>query len=45
MDLQMALAWMRELGVRRMSYAARLYRAAGADHERRLQQIATGEDF
>jgi 2-methylisocitrate lyase-like PEP mutase family enzyme len=39
------LARMRELGVRRLSYAARLYRAARADHERRLRQIALGEEF
>jgi 2-methylisocitrate lyase-like PEP mutase family enzyme len=39
------LARLRELGVRRMSYAARLYNAAMADHQRRLAAIQAGQDF
>ena len=39
------LARLRELGVRRISYAARLYNAAMADHQRRLATIQAGEDF
>jgi len=39
------LARLRELGVRRMSFAARLSNAAQADHQRRLAAIQAGEDF
>src|SRR5262249_30219643 len=34
-----------ELGVRRISYAARLYRAAVVDHQRRLHQINAREEL
>lgn len=36
---------LRELGVRRISYAGRLHRAALADHQRRLQAILSWQDF
>jgi 2-methylisocitrate lyase-like PEP mutase family enzyme len=39
------LARLRQLGVRRISYAARLYRAAITDHQRRLDQIMVGEEM
>ncbi|HEV7662203.1 MAG TPA: isocitrate lyase/phosphoenolpyruvate mutase family protein [Chloroflexota bacterium] len=38
-------ARLRALGVRRISYAGRLYRAMQADHKRRLTAIAAGEDI
>ncbi len=36
---------LRELGVCRISYAARLYRASIAEHQRRLEAIRRWEDF
>lgn len=36
---------LRELGVRRISYAGRLHRAVLADHQRRLQAILSWQDF
>jgi 2-methylisocitrate lyase-like PEP mutase family enzyme len=36
---------LRELGVRRVSYAGRLYHAMMADHQRRLAAIRSGADF
>jgi 2-methylisocitrate lyase-like PEP mutase family enzyme len=39
------VARLRELGVHRISFAARLYNAAQADHQRRLAAIQTGAEF
>jgi 2-methylisocitrate lyase-like PEP mutase family enzyme len=39
------VARLRELGVRRISFAARLYNTAQTDHQRRLAAIAAGEEF
>jgi 2-methylisocitrate lyase-like PEP mutase family enzyme len=39
------LARLRELGVRRMSYAGRLYHAIHADHQRLLAVIRGGDEF
>jgi 2-methylisocitrate lyase-like PEP mutase family enzyme len=36
---------LRDLGVRRISYAGRLFRAAQVDHQRRLAAIRAGEEF
>ena len=38
-------ARLRELGVRRISYAGRLHRAMLTDHQRRVAAIRAGEDF
>jgi 2-methylisocitrate lyase-like PEP mutase family enzyme len=38
-------ARLRELGVRRISYAGRLFRAAQQDHQQRLQRLRAGQDF
>jgi len=39
------LARLRELGVRRISFAARLYNAAQTEHQRRLAAIRAGDEF
>jgi 2-methylisocitrate lyase-like PEP mutase family enzyme len=39
------LTRLRELGVRRISYAARLYNAAHTEHQRRLAAIRAGDEF
>jgi hypothetical protein len=36
---------LRELGVRRISYAGRLHRASATDHLRRLEAIHRWEDI
>jgi 2-methylisocitrate lyase-like PEP mutase family enzyme len=39
------VARLRELGVRRISFAGRLYHAAQTEHQRRLAAIRAGEEF